>query len=231
MFRNTDQWVERYKSKGALWIHDGNRHRPHARLSPNENMVSLHSNGFFDSRPVIEDESLTGEAASDLLQLFREQGGDISKVQGCVGPQKGATKLAKIGSEWVYSHNIRPCFWASPAKHEEAGKKSMVFSDSERSKLSGRMVLPWEDVLTTGSSVGLMVRAVEEAGGIVLPYVLVLVNRSGLQQVDGRRIVALIKRDMPKWEATNCPLCAKGSKAIRPKEGENWDLLNASYQD
>lgn len=223
MIRTADEWEMEYKKLDALWVHDDNPRRPHALLTS-----GMHSNGFFNSRLVTEDSRLLSEAVQDLLQLFREQGGDISKVQGCVGPQTGATKLAKVGSEWINGDKMRPwCFWASPAKYEKGGKKSMVFSDSERPILSGQSVLPWEDVLTTGSSVDLMVKAVESAEGIVLPYALVLVNRSGLQEVSGRRIIALIKRDMPIYSPEDCVLCKAGSEALRPKD--NWERFNASY--
>ncbi len=223
MIRTSDEWVEKYKENGALWIHGGNPNQPHALLTS-----GMHSNGFFNSRLVTEDNRLLSEAVQDLLRLFREQGGDVSKVQGCIGPQTGATKLAKVGSEWINDDKLRPwCFWASPAKHEKDGKKSMIFSDRDRAILSGQSVLPWEDVSTTGGSVDMMVKAVERIGGIVLPYVLVLVNRSGLQSVNGRRVVALIKHDMPIQSADKCILCKAGSEALRPKD--NWDRLNAVY--
>jgi len=93
--------------------------------------------------------------------------------------------------------------------------------------LPGQSVLPWEDVITTGGSVELMADAVAKAGGIVLPYVLVLVNRSNLQSVNGRRIIALIKRPMTNMAPSDCDLCKVGSEALHPKD--NWERFNASY--
>jgi orotate phosphoribosyltransferase len=89
-------------------------------------------------------------------------------------------------------------------------------------------VLFCEDVLTTGGSVELAEDAVLENGGIVLPYILVLVNRSGLTEVNGKKIIALINRDFPKWTPEECPLCKEGSEAIPPK-GDNWELLKLTY--
>ncbi len=222
MLRITEGWISQYQRKDALWIHDGNTKRPHALLTSGK-----HSNGFFNSRLVIPDEVLLREAASDLLELFAQQGGDVSKVEGVVGPQTGATKLAQLVSEQISVRTRGKCFSASPAKSEVEGRKSMVFSDEDRDLLPGQLVLLSEDVLSTGGSVDLAAAAVVNAGGIVLPFLLVLVNRSGLAEVNGKKIVALIDRPMPMWTPEECPLCKCCSLALRPKD--NWVLLNAPY--
>jgi hypothetical protein len=54
------------------------------------------------------------------------------------------------------------------------------------------------------------------------------VNRSGLTEVNGMKIVALIDHPMPMWAPEECPLCPQGSEAIRAK-GENWARLTAAY--
>ncbi|OHA24359.1 MAG: hypothetical protein A3B11_02265 [Candidatus Taylorbacteria bacterium RIFCSPLOWO2_01_FULL_44_26] len=221
MYRNADGWISQYQQKNALWIHDGNPKRPHALLTSGK-----HSNGFFNSRLVIPDEVLLCAAASDLLELFTQQSGDVSKVQGVVGPQTGATKLAELVSDQIMVTRGE-CFWASPAKNESDGQKSMVFSDEERGLVRSQYVLLCEDVLTTGGSVDLTIDAVESSGGAVMPFILVLVNRSGLTEASGKKIITLINRPMPMWIPDECPLCREGSEAIRPKD--NWARLNASY--
>jgi orotate phosphoribosyltransferase len=222
MMADARYWIRRYQEKDALWIHDGNPKRPHALLSSGK-----HSSGFFNSRLVIPDQDLMGEAAWNLVHLFHHFGGDLSKVQGVVGPQTGATKLAELISRQIFAYTGESCFWASPAKMEVDGKKSMVFSDEELALLPGKSILLCEDVITTGGSVDLTAEAVERAGGMVLPFVLALVNRSGLVEVSGRKIVSLIDRHMPTWEPDECPLCQEGSEALRPKD--NWATLNADY--
>ena len=219
--RTQDYWIGQYQEKSALWIHDGNPKRPHALLTSGK-----HSDGFFNSRLVIPDEALLCEAASDLLELFAQEGGDVFKVQGVVGPQTGATKLAELISKQLPNAD---CFFASPAKSETESGKSMVFSDGELALLPGKEILLCEDVLTTGGSVDLTTAAIFFACGFTLPFVLVLVNRSGLKEVNDRKVVALIDRAMPMWMADECPLCKQGSEAIRPKGAENWARLNASY--
>lgn len=219
MFRNEEEWVSRFQEKGAFWVHDGNPKRPHALLTSSRK----HSNRYCNIGLVIPDEPLLREAASDLLELFFRQGGDISKIEGVVGPQTGATKLAELMSYQVMAHTRSQCFWASPAKSDEGGVKSMVFSDEDLVRLKGKIILLCEDVVTTGDSVALAATAVTNAGGIVLPFILALVNRSGLVEVGFKRVIALVQYSMSVWVPWECPLCKEGSDALRPKE--NWARL------
>ena len=103
----------------------------------------------------------------------------------------------------------------------------MVFNEEELRLLPKKSILLCEDVLTTGGSVDLVAKAITSAHGTVLPFILVLVNRSGLTEASGNKIVALIDQPMPMWTPEECPLCKEGSEAIRPKD--NWALLNAIY--
>lgn len=213
--------MDEYRKKRALWMHDGSPKKPHALLTS-----GMHSSGFFNSRLVIPDDLLLRAAADDLLALFFQAGGQIAEVDGVVGPQTGATRLAELLCQQVSGYTSQDCFSASPAKDESGEQRRMVFTAQELRNLPGQHILLCEDVLSTGGSVMRTERAVVLAGGIVLPFVLVLVNRSGMREVHDKRIVALIDHDMPMWSPTECPLCAGGSEAIRAK-GENWDLLNA----
>lgn len=217
-----DWWVEAYQGERAYWLHDGNPNRPHALLTSGR-----HSNGFFNSREIIQYDELMRAAARDFHQLFIRAGGDLDDVDFVVGPQTGATRLAEVICEDFNKFTGGSCLWASPAKSEQDGVKSMIFTPLERDRLDDVKVLLVEDVMSTGGSVELVAEAVKAAGGELLPYVLVLVNRSGLQEVDGRKVVALIDEPMPMWAPAECPLCAQGSKAIRPKD--NWGRLTADY--
>lgn len=213
MFRTADGWKAEFESRGAYWEHDGECRRPHALLTSGN-----HSNGFFNSRIIVEDDALLAEAASDLVDLVEGISVHSRYASIIAGPQTGATKLA----EFIARRKDRQ--WISPEKTPEG---PMLLSREDRLKLPHMSVLPCEDVITTGGSVKRAADAITEAGGRVLPYVLALVNRSGLKAVDDRRIVALIERELPIWTPDECPLCPTGSNAIRPKD--HWDLLTQTY--
>lgn len=226
MTRDADDWIGEYKKKNALWIHDGNPKRPHALLRSGK-----HSSGFFNSELVIPDEVLLRDAAADLLELFAIEGGPFREVKLVVGPQTGATKLAEFISDQISAFTRDWCFWSSPAKRMEGEKAvSMQIDRNDLNLFPGQMTLLCEDVLSTGGSVGLAAEAVASADGIVLPFILVLVNRSGLADVNGRKVIALIDRPMPAWDLAECLLCKHlKSEAITAKDPENWRRLNAAY--
>jgi orotate phosphoribosyltransferase len=71
-----------------------------------------------------------------------------------------------------------------------------------------------EDVLSTGESVELTARAIIEKGGMPMPWEMVLVNRSGLDEVNDKKIIALINHPIYAWTPEECPLCKEGSKAL-----------------
>lgn len=219
-------WTECYKDKGALWLHDGNVKRPHALLTSGK-----HSNGFFNSELVMEDSELLNRASSDLVALLFESGLKIYEVNRVVGPAMGAITLAHdLARQITLMRGLNvlpPCLRAYTEKEETSTGVRMVF---KRTKIwEGEGVLLCEDVLTTGGSVGLTASAVTEAKGEVLPFLAILVNRSGLSDVSGKKIVALIDQPMPMWSADDCPLCKQGSEAIKPKDAKNWMRLNATY--
>lgn len=234
------EWINTYKEKGAWWTHDGNPKRPHALLRSGK-----HSNGFCNSELVIQDPVLLDDACIDLAALYREEAYEIIPffpeftlctsrgVNRVVGPAHGAIELSHDLARHISRKQHFPCL-NSYTEKQKCGPfgtdTKMVFN--RRSVMPDERVLLTEDVLTTGGSVELAVDAVVRAGGIVLPWVVVLVNRSGLTEVNGRKIIALIDYHMQDWLPDECPLCEMGSEAIRPKESvENWALLNASYEN
>lgn len=224
--RSAEYWMRQYRAKGAFWVHDGNPRRPHAILTAEKLGGKRHSSGFFDSELVMEDSFVLDKAALDLVRLLEKRGLKLNSVDRVVGPAKGAITLAHDVARRISGSRScsRPCFRSYAEKETDGdGKRTFVFKRT--AVRSGDRILLVEDVLTTGESVGLTAEAVIRAGGIVLPFVGVLVNRSGSEEIGGKRAVALVDHPMPAWAPEKCPLCKGGSTAIRPKE--NWAVLNA----
>lgn len=220
----SERWMNRYESVGALWIHDGNPLRPHALLASGK-----HSDGFFNSELVMEDPFSLDKACEDLTSLLKDGGvfSGLFTINRVVGPAMGAITFAHDMARHTSKMQINPCLRSYVEKEGEGREKKMVFRRT--SVHPGEHVLLVEDVLTTGESVELAADAVIRAGGYVFPIVVVLVNRSGLKEVNGKRIVALIDQTMHNWDPSECPLCSVSSEAIHPKNLDNWARLNAEY--
>jgi orotate phosphoribosyltransferase len=76
-------------------------------------------------------------------------------------------------------------------------------------------VLVVEDVVTTGGSVKEVIELVRLAGASVIG-VASLVDRSGGAVDFGVRFFNLISMNIESYEAAECPLCKKGTPAIKP---------------
>ncbi|MES2985587.1 MAG: hypothetical protein V4686_00495 [Patescibacteria group bacterium] len=218
--KTSEQWIKEYEKRDALWIHDGNPRRPHVKLRSGE-----HSNGFFNSELVLQDPMLMDEVCCAILTSIMAMGQHLSNIKRIVGPAMGAITIAHDVARHVTLRTGGVCFRAYTQKAPDG---TMMFERTEIDP-KDRIILV-EDVITKGGSVMSTAAAVEKAGGIILPYVGAIVNRSGLHAVGGKAIVALITHHMPKWSAEECPLCAVGSGVVSdPKKNENWARLNMPY--
>lgn len=221
MIRNQKYWINEYEKKGALWIHDGNPKRPHALLTSGK-----HSNGFFNSELVMEDPLLLDEACAQLVERLWKSGLNIDEgVDRVVGPAMGAITLAHDIARHIGRTRNKVCLRAYTEKETDGISKLMVFKKT--SIRPTESILMVEDVLTTGGSVNLTETAVASSYAYVVPFVAVLVNRSGLTEVNGKKIIALIDHPMPMSAPEECWLCKQDSEAIRPKGAENWARLCA----
>lgn len=219
--KNSAGWQKVFENKKAFWAHGGDPSQSHPEL-----IGGYHSNRYFNSRVIIEDETLLDTAAHDLLAIFESRKGDLYEIDAVVGPQTGATNLAEALANNLRSCTGRSCISVSPEKHtDDNNRRSMVFTPEESRSLRGLTVLLCEDFILTSGSVGLTADAVIKAGGRVLHAVLALVNHSGFTETyDGRRITSLIEMHLPTWKPEDCRLCAVGSKIVKnPKD--NWGML------
>lgn len=219
-----EKWIKKYKELGIYWVHDGNPKRPHALLTSGN-----HSGGFFKSRPIIENKQLLEIAATDLLWEFDKEFGVLSAVDFFAGPKTGGEKLSEalaLGARVLKELDFESIALEKSGEGEE---KTIFLSDADKRRIAGKCVFICDDVVTTSGSILKSQKAIEEAGGIIFPATLVLVNRSGLKYIGMSKIISLVDVTMPIYEPEECPLCSMGSVALRPKGPQEWKALNASY--
>ncbi|MAF13401.1 MAG: hypothetical protein CMI53_00705 [Parcubacteria group bacterium] len=202
-------WIEYLVGLHAYWGYAGEAcsERPHAKMNNGQ-----HSGGFFDGRLVTRETSVCTTVCGDLLERLQQDG----KVNpnSVWGSAMGAVVLAY---ELARQMNKQTGFTVKHV-HDE-GMSVGRFPVTE-----GEYILMVGDVLVTGTTTKNSIIALTANGAVVLPYILVLVNRSGLTEIEGRKIISLINRELPLWDEVECPYCKEGSKAVRPRE--NWAELN-----
>lgn len=212
-------WAESFGSQGALWMHDGNVKRPHALLTS-----GMHSSGFFNGEVIMRDPvqlDLIARSLVDKLEFANRF--DTDPVEYVAGPALGAITLAHDLARVIRLKHDNGCDRTFAEKDGDA----MVFNRTP--PRSGSLVLTCEDTVTTAKSLRAMHQAITACGAHIAPHALMILNRSGLTEVDGVKLVSLVSRELPIWEPDDCPLCKQGSEALKPKVAGNWNRLTATY--
>lgn len=213
---NTKEWEEEFARVGAFWRHDGNPHRPYARLTS-----GLISNGFFNGTRVAEDGHLFGLACQALWRMA-----DAAQVPGgtnlrIVGAEKGGIALATRIAESARSLS---------AFAEKTEREGLLFKRFDLSK--DQRFLMVEDTITTGGTLLSLERAVtrQRPTADFHRVVLALCNRSGKPTYRRFNILSLIAPDFQTWEEGANPFTGDGTESVppvRPKEG--WEQLTRQY--
>lgn len=217
----TINWEELFQNQGAIWQHDGKPDRPHVILHSGN-----HSGTYIESGLIEADPQVLSGAAHHLVKTLMSKLPEKNNIDFVVAPAIGGIALGFEVALNIILEKDKQCFFAytKETKTEEVRVYKLNIKIKPNSK-----VLLVDDVLTTGDSLRKTAKEVESAGGELLPFVSVLINRSGKQKIDGREVVSLITKETLEWKPEDCPLCLLGSEAILPGEEKNWSRLNARY--
>jgi hypothetical protein len=202
-----------FENEDAYWSYqeEPNPGRPHAELTS-----GLCSDGFFDCLQVLRYPNIAEILARQLRQriMLREH------------------MIPLYGHLWVVSSS----YAAITLGHEVAKAMKAIFMMAEKDEKDPkkmvwrRMTIPdtvrvlqVEELVTTSQTFQEVRRAVEEGNAVkpvnFIPTVGALVHRPPKLPVDynGRRVVALIEKEIRVYKPEECPYCAVGSPRYRPK--------------
>lgn len=192
----------------AFWLHSGNPKDPHAELT------SGHcSNGFIDT--------LRALRFTPICQLLAHQS------------YKKITSLYKTKFDWVvgsdhagatFSYALATFFNAQHDFTEKGPDKTQIW---KRFTIGAKEVVLQAEELVATSGTLLAVREGLRQGNpepvTFAPFVFTLVHRSETTEIEKSKLEYLFHFDIWKSEQKDCPLCAAGSKRLRPKK--NWAEL------
>ncbi len=207
---NKTNWWDRLKEMWILWQHDGDYNKPHALWTS-----WLHSDTFNNWTKLVENPKLLAEVVSWIIENIKPE-------------------LSEKKPDWV----LWPAFWAITIWHELAKQIDSKFAftepiQTENWKMQvlkrfdikpGDSVLVVEDALSTWWSIEKSIAVLEEIKAEVLDYVASIVNWSGKDEINWRKIYSLYSYIPKKWEEKDCELCKKWSTPLRPKA--NWDKFS-----
>jgi orotate phosphoribosyltransferase len=164
-----------------------------------------HSDRFFLLARLFEHPDAGGRVAAALARRVAAQPGTLP-VDCVVGPAMGGIILA---------YEVARALGARALFAEKRDGGGMALRRGFR-LAAGERVLAVEDALTTGGSVAQAIAAAEAQGAEVVA-VAAVVRRGQHTPPFAQPVVALLEDDARDWPPAACPLCARGSEAVRPK--------------
>ena len=174
----------------------------------------LHSDGFLAMKMLLEIENIRKLMAYQLALVFRNS--VIPRPNRLVGVPDAATKLAE---------DLASILGLATVSAKKAEGRITITDKIE----DYEPLLPVEDICTKGTGFTEMAVAIHSANPTaeIIHHELVIVNRGGLKFISigvcNFRINPVAEYPMLEWSKEKCPLCAKGSVAIKPKASEaNW---------
>ncbi len=79
----------------------------------------------------------------------------------------------------------------------------------------GERILVVEDVVTTGGSVYEVIEVATKAGGIIAGAASIVDRSNGKVKFEGKQ-ASILQMDVVTYQPEHCPLCAAGTKAVKP---------------
>lgn len=203
-----------FEKCGALWLHSGNPLAPHAELTSGKC-----SDGFIDTLRVLKYSNLRSIFALQLARKIRRYyDGPIDWV---VGSDHAAATFSSRVSEYLYAQDD---FTAKVPNDEKIKTQAWKRFDIEPEEV----VLQVEELVTTTITLAAVRYGIRETMGNEVkfaPIVATLIHRSNEYELEGNPIIFLAHFDINVWDPKDCPLCAGGSKRVKPKT--NWAELTA----
>ncbi len=164
----------------------------------------LHSSGYVQCALVLQYPEMAEKLGRFLSEPFRDKG-----IKVVISPALGGVI---IGHETAKALGAKAVF--AERKYSPDGNSRMAlrrgFNIGKEEK-----VLVVEDVVTTGKSIGEIIRLVNEAEGAITG-VGCLIDRNSGKMDFGVDVSSLLDLDIKTYNAAECPLCKKGIPVTKP---------------
>jgi len=203
---------EIFEMCGACWVYSGKPGEPHALLASGR-----HSDAYFNVNLVTEFPNIRKELAMRLVRALDRF--IVSGVDVVVSSTYAATTIGQA---------VADCLNAMFVFTEKDGQDQVWTGRFEIP--SGAKVLQIEELITTLETTEKVKKAILEAGLDVefinskgKTIVGTIVHRPAKVPIDyeSHKVASLWEREVHSWTKRGCPICRKGSEALKPKK--NWN--------
>jgi orotate phosphoribosyltransferase len=184
---NQEQVLDLMAELGAL-------HRGHFLLSS-----GLHSDAYFQCARILQFPDLARELGAAIAAGFQTETYDVVVSPALGGILIGHEVARALGRRFIFTERQDGVMTLRRGFHLEQGDKVLVV----------------EDVVTRGTSVREVCRAVESAGGIVTG-VGAIIDRTDAAADLPLPLQALARVEVQTWDPGACPLCRQGIPVVKP---------------
>lgn len=184
---NNDAVIKNYETHGALL-------RGHFLLSS-----GLHSDAYLQSELIMQDPNNAKLVISGLIDVLKDL--DFSTiVSPAIGGIRFGYELAsQMGKKTLFTERVDGIMTFRRGFTLEKGEKVLVA----------------EDVVTTGKSTKECMKAVEDAGGIVIAIASIIDRSSGTADFTVP-FYPLASIDVKSYSKEECPMCKDGIPCVKP---------------
>ena len=172
----------------------GALHRGHFLLSS-----GLHSDTYFQCARILQYPELARELGAAIAAAFQGETFDVVVSPALGGILIGHEVARALGRRFVFTERQEGMMTLRRGFTLERGDKVLVI----------------EDVVTRGTSVREVCRAVEAAEGVVTG-VGAIIDRTGPGADLPLPLHALARVTVQTWETATCPLCRQGLPVVKP---------------
>ncbi len=200
----------------AYWQHNGDPKNPHAELTSGNC-----SNGFFNCLEVLKYVNLSEILANQLARKIRQEIENVNIGWVIASPMAGIT----------FGHDVARALGAQVMFFTEKDPKEKGKMLWNRVQIpEGEIVLQIEELITTAKTLNAVQEAVDVGNKTPvnwLPVIGSLVHRPEklVSHYGDRKVISLIETEIWNKKPEECPLCEAGSKRLRPKLDNNWNIL------
>ena len=199
------------KLVNGFWLHNGDPSAPHAELTSGKC-----STGFINALLLLKFPTVCGLLADDMAAQYRRL--RLPDPDWVIGSDHAAATL---------SYEVAKLLGAKHGFTEKRQEGEKKFQDWKREVIgSDELVLHVEELVSTTSTLEQVHDGIIEGNANPVRFAgasLCLVHRSPDYQFAGNPIDYLYHYDIETWAPEECPLCAAGSKRLRPKQ--HWAEL------
>ncbi|MBS3903062.1 MAG: hypothetical protein KGZ30_01655 [Anaplasmataceae bacterium] len=199
----------------ALWLHSGDPRDPHAELTAGDC-----SDGFVDVLRALRYTVVSDILAYHMSRRIEDKMDELDLWSDAVGVPSIGWVIGSDHAGATFSHDVARWLSAMHDFTEKGGSDNKEQLWRRFAIGENEPVLQVEELMTTSTTL-LRVREGIRKGnpGPVnfLPFVATLVHRSEIYEIEGGPVIYLAHYDIKKWKPEECPLCAQGSKRLKPK--------------